>query len=260
MTSGKDETSPSHDGVGEPRHASKPSRSVDPTRLSPRRNGQRKRRPAAYDSEAYFPGITGKESLDLILDSMELGDLRPQLARWCHTRLPLVVRCAPALSNEQSVLVLVSLLSQQAPPATDRFHRKLGGVVCDPHRHAGLVMVQIIDTIRNCLSEFRVRKIVSFHLHRFPFATIRFAGIIQTSQHFFLLCVNRQRRFTTSSSGLDPLGDVLELGIPIPVLGSLASFAVRLRTEARRFQELSYRPVTHFEAIRLERACQCTNA
>jgi hypothetical protein len=44
------------------------------------------------------------------------------------------------------------------------------------------------------------------------------------------------------------------------VLGALASLAVRLKTEAGRFQQLSHFPVAYFKAFRLERACQYTNA
>jgi hypothetical protein len=57
--------------------------------------------------------------------------------------------------------------------------------------------------------------------------------LLQISEHFLLLRINGQRWFTTSLSGFDPLGDVLELGIPIRVLGALASLAVRLQAEAR---------------------------
>ena len=53
---------------------------------------------------------------------------------------------------------------------------------------------------------------------------------------------------------------MLKLGIPIRVLGTLASLAVRLKAETGRFQQLSHLRVTHPKAIRLQRTRQGSSA
>ena len=162
--------------------------------------------------------------------------------------------------NQQSPRVPVPLLSQPVPPATDRFHGKLGRVVGDPHGNTSLVVIQIRDALRNCLAQFRVRKIRNIDFHGIPFSAVRSAGILEISQDFLLLRINGQCRFTTSLSSLDSLGDVFKLGIPVRVLGSLARLAVRLKAEAGRLQQLSHLRGTHFKAIRLQRTRQGTSA
>jgi hypothetical protein len=97
--------------------------------------------------------------------------------------------------DEQSPRVLIALPAQPIPPAADRFHGELGRIVGDSHGNASFVVVQIIDPVRNRLSQFRIRKIVNMDFHGLSFAAVRFTGILQFSQHFFLLRVDRQRWF-----------------------------------------------------------------
>ncbi len=63
-----------------------------------------------------------------------------------------------------------------------------------------------------------------------------------------------------AAAGLDPLGNVFELGIPVWVIDSLTSLAVRLKTEAGRLQQLSHLPMAHFKAVRLKRPSQGPSA
>jgi hypothetical protein len=57
-------------------------------------------------------------------------------------------------------------------------------------------------------------------------------------------------------AGLDPLGNVFKLGIPVWVIDSLPSLAVRLQTEAGRLQQLSHFQMAHLKAVRLKRPSQ----
>ena len=75
----------------------------------------------------------------------------------------------------------------------------------------------------------------------------------------FLFRVNGKGRLTASLLGLDPLGDVLELGVAVGVLFAFPCLPIRLEAVTLRLQQLTNFCVTYLVTLLLEslgqRAC-----
>src|SRR5438105_10932931 len=70
-----------------------------------------------------------------------------------------------------------------------------------------------------------------------PLATL----ILEISHQFFLLGVYRNHRLTRSQILLDPLIDVLELRVPVRVVGAFTALAHTLQTVTQFAQQIANR-------------------
>jgi len=100
--------------------------------------------------------------------------------------------------------------------------------VTDAHRHARLVAVNVVHAVRHGLAQFRIGKVVRLHLARFALGPIRWPRILQVSQHFLLLGIDRQRRLAPTLAGQDALRDPAKLAVPIRVLTAFPRLAIAL--------------------------------
>ena len=139
------------------------------------------------------------------------------------------VAAAAVRSDQHTAGGIVTLLAQPHPPATDRRDSELGGVVADSDRNTGFIVPDVIDAVRDGLSQLFVRKIMCLHRDGTALQAVRFARILQGTERFLLFGVHRDRRFSASLPGLHATGNVFKLGIAIRMLFSFNRLAVRLQ-------------------------------
>jgi hypothetical protein len=107
------------------------------------------------------------------------------------------VASAAVSSDKQSLRFLVSFLSHSTPPAPDRLDCKLCHVTTYTDRNPGLVDFNVLYTVRNCLTQFFVGKVMCVNLQRLAFGPVLAAYIRLFSECFFLFRVDRHRRTST---------------------------------------------------------------
>src|SRR5687768_17363102 len=101
------------------------------------------------------------------------------------------------------------------PPAAQRLHGKLGGVMINPHTHPAVVGRQVVHTIGNALAQVLVDKILAADLHRLPLAMPFPSRSLEIPAQLFFLCVYRYDWLTTFLKGLDLFVNMHKLRIAV---------------------------------------------
>jgi hypothetical protein len=143
-----------------------------------------------------------------------------------------------------------------APPAPDRFHGKLGGVVIDPNTDPTGVGRHIIDPIRNDLAQLLVGKVVDPYRLGFTLGAPLPATISELTDQLFLLGINRHDRLSLPLESLHPPVDMLKLGVAVRVLAAFNRLAVGLQAVAQMMEEPVDASLANTIALVLEFLCQ----
>src|SRR5439155_5243205 len=94
-----------------------------------------------------------------------------------------------------------------------RRHSKLGRIVADPHRDAGLVLVDVVHPVRHRLATCPFGEVVNVHVDRATLRAVGAARILVVPQKFLLLRINRDRRLASPLARPHPPVDVAELAV-----------------------------------------------
>ena len=160
---------------------------------------------------------------------------------------------ATAVGGDQHSLRRAILLAPQLlPPTPDRPDRKLRGVVADPHRDPRRIPANIVRAIRHRFAQLRIGKIVRLDGLRISLRPLRFARILQVSEHFLLLGVHRNGRFTTPLAGRHAIADVAKLTVPIRMVTAFPRLAIALQTVVQRHEHPPHRGRADGVALRLQ--------
>ena len=140
---------------------------------------------------------------------------------------------SPAVGgNQQSLGRRVSLLSHPFPPSIDCRDGKLGRVMTDANRNARFVQCNVINSIGNCLAEFRVWlkywSGMGCNLRRIALGAVSLPRVFHVSQRFFLLCINRDCRLSRPGKRTNAFVDVFKLGVTVRMLLAFDRLAVGL--------------------------------
>jgi hypothetical protein len=79
------------------------------------------------------------------------------------------------------------------PPATQRLHGKLGGIMINPHTHPAVVRLEVVHTIGNALAQVLVNKILAADLERLPLVMPFPPRILEISDQLFFRDLSRER-------------------------------------------------------------------
>src|SRR5215472_487619 len=112
------------------------------------------------------------------------------------------------------------------PPTVNRLRSEPGGVVVNPDTHPALVRREVIDAVGDSLAQLLVHEVVDKNLDRLPLALPFAPSVPEFPDEFLLLCVDRDHGLTACLEVHDRYIDVLELGIPVRVIGSFFGLAV----------------------------------
>src|SRR5712691_10901700 len=106
---------------------------------------------------------------------------------------PIATGIAPSAirRDEERVGLGIHYLAYMAPPASDGFDRKLGGVVIDPHTDPAWIVRRIVHPIGTNLAQLLVRKIMCLDAFRLPFGLIVPASIRKLAHEFLLFRIDR---------------------------------------------------------------------
>src|SRR6266571_7523107 len=150
------------------------------------------------------------------------------------------VAAATVRRDQQALGLRVPATAQTLPPGPNRFHGELGRVAAQSDTHPRFVMGQIIDSVRNGLSFSGIRKVVNIDFAGFALGSVLRARILQISQGFLLLRIDRDRRLRLSLLRLHPAIDVAKLCVAVRMRLAFARLAVGLQTVARRFEQVPH--------------------
>ena len=141
---------------------------------------------------------------------------------------------APAAigGNQQPFCLRISLHSHLQPPAPNAGDGELGRVVIDPDADPTGVVGEVVYAVGNRLAQILVGKIVDVDLLRDSFGFAFLACVLEFSDQFLLLRINRDDGLILSPHGERPFVDMLELGIPIRMVRSFPRLPIGLQTEA----------------------------
>src|SRR5271156_76624 len=142
--------------------------------------------------------------------------------------------------DQQPPRVRVTTMAQPLPPGPNRFHGEFGRIAADPDTHPGFVVGQIVDAVRHRLPCSRVRKVVDSDLARLAFPAPRLPRILEISQGFLLLGVDRDCWLSLPLLRLHPAIDVAKLGIAVRMRLPFLRLAVGLQTVARRLEQVPH--------------------
>ena len=153
-------------------------------------------------------------------------------------------RAAPVRRDvtEEPVLDLVPLAGAGAathlmPAVANRRHRERRGVVVPAHVHPGLVARHVVDAVRNRLA-LRVGREIMHQYRRRRALRLPFPpAVLEVSDQFLLLRVDRDHRLPLGQKGVRGRVDVLELRIAVRVARSLLTLAGRLQPVAQVMQQ-----------------------
>jgi len=120
----------------------------------------------------------------------------------------------------------VDVKSHFIPPSSDRFDSKLGRILANANRHEGIVLSNIVNTIRNGLAQFGVREVMGVDFKRVPFRTQFTPHICLFAERFLLFRIDRERRSACPFGDQRSLLDVPELCITIGMIFALTSLSV----------------------------------
>src|SRR5438132_8976627 len=106
-----------------------------------------------------------------------------------------------------------------------------------------LIVGHVVDTIGNGLAQLLVLEIMDAHLLGSALGSPFLARILEISQQFLLLRVDRHDRLAAFLYPSDLLADVLELVFTVWLCFALAGLAVGLQTVTRRIEQKGHRAV-----------------
>ena len=129
------------------------------------------------------------------------------------------------------------LRTHLGPPSSNTRRRELGGVVIDTHAHPTLVAGQVVDAVGNSFAHAFVGKVVDLDFLRLALRLPLLAGVLEFSDQFLLLRVDRDHRLVLFLKRQHLLVDVLELGITVRVRRALTRFTVGLQTVSSSLQQ-----------------------
>ncbi len=113
----------------------------------------------------------------------------------------------------------------------------MGRIVVLPHGDPARLVRHLIHPIGYRLAHAQMGKVVTLDLGwvagGMPFA----AGVFEVAQEFPFLRIHRNHGHAVGVPGLRPVGDMLELGIPVGVLRPFQPLAVGLQAVAPLLQQ-----------------------
>src|SRR6266849_5953217 len=149
--------------------------------------------------------------------------------------------CNSAFSGNQQPLDLgVTTTTQTLPPTTDRLDGELGSVAADADTHPGFVTTHIIDAVGDRFTFAWVGKVVHLDFDRFSLRPPATARILEISQGFLLLGIDRDRWLALTLLRQHPPVDVAELTVPVWVTFAFSGLPVRLQAITCLLQQTAY--------------------
>ena len=131
------------------------------------------------------------------------------------------------------------------PPASDRVHREMGGVVRDPHTDPALITTQVVDPVGNGLALGGDDEVVNPDALRVALWTPCPATLLEIADQLLLLGIYRKDRMAFFLSASHLIVEVAELGVPIRVLRPFFGLSIRLQGVAELVQQLVDDEMTH---------------
>src|SRR5438105_3237977 len=128
-------------------------------------------------------------------------------------------------------------------PPPDALGCEIGSVMINADADPALIVGHVVDTIGNGLAQLLVLEIMDAHLLGSALGSPFLARILEISQQFLLLRVDRHDRLAAFLYPSDLLADVLELGVTVWVVFAFAGLAVGLQTVTRRIEQKGHRAV-----------------
>src|SRR5215831_9158784 len=122
----------------------------------------------------------------------------------------------PAIGrDEDRVGLRIRHLAHMPPPAPDGFHRKLSGVMIDPHTDPTAIVRGIVHPIGTNLAQLLVRKIVAPDAFRLPVRLVVPSPIGKWAHEFLLFRIHRNDWLPCTLKHFHTAVDIAKLGIPI---------------------------------------------
>src|SRR5512142_904749 len=142
------------------------------------------------------------------------------------------VGAAPIGRDQQPLRPWIDPAAHVPPPAPQRLHGELGGVVIDSHADPAGVGRLVVDAIGDRLPQVPLDEVVDLHLLGLPLGLPCPAAVAELAHQFLLLGIDRHYGLPLPLERLDPPVDVLELGISIRVTFALDRLAIGLHLPA----------------------------
>src|SRR5262249_28243321 len=122
----------------------------------------------------------------------------------------------PAIGrDEDRVGLRIRHLAYMPPPASDGCHRKLGGVVIDPHTDPTAIVRGIVHPIGTNLAQLLVRKIVGPDAFRLPVWLVVPSPMGKWAHEFLLFRIHRNDGLSRTLKHFHTAVDIAKLGIPL---------------------------------------------
>ncbi len=163
------------------------------------------------------------------------------------------IAAATVSCDEQFFGIRKPLAAHTLPPGVNGIGREFCCVVADSDAHPTFVVLQIVHTVRDSLSQLLVFKIVHADLLRPAPPTIFPATILEIAHQFLLFRVDGHSGLMTTLKANDLLVQIRELRVAIGMTAALTGFAVCLQTESCLSQQRCHRAMTDRMAL----FCQC---
>lgn len=176
----------------------------------------------------------GDRQPTVVRESLQLFFPQPQ---------PIAVAAPRIRRDQQPRGAAVPRVPQLLPPAPDAGHGKFPSVVGDPDIDVAPVRADLVNSIRHGLPQPGVGKIVEVDLKGFAGGQPPPPGILEVADQFFLLGIDRKDRGAAGQKLFGTLTDVVELGVPIRMLGSFAGLAIGLQPVPLLGQQRGHRPI-----------------
>ena len=158
------------------------------------------------------------------------AELHGQLVQGDFPQAAAAAVAAPAIGGDQQFLgIAIALRSHLAPPAPDGFRGESSRVVIDTYAHPALILAQVVHPVRNGFAQIRIQKIVDLDLFRIAARPPLAPGVLERSDQFLLLRVDRDHRLPSLLKPLYRRVDILELRIAIRMVFALFGLAVALQ-------------------------------
>ena len=151
--------------------------------------------------------------------------------------------------DEQRICARVDPPSHVPPPPAYGIDCECRSVVINTNAHPTLVRADIVHAIRDGLTLFAVKKIMNAYLFRIAFRAPFPPAVLEIAYPFLLLGVHRNRRRMTLQLPPHPSVDVLELRVPVWMIGPLTRLAVGLETVAGLVQQLPHERMARLVAL-----------
>jgi hypothetical protein len=140
---------------------------------------------------------------------------------------PLATGIAPPAigRDEDRVSLRIRPLAHMPPPAPDGFHRKLGGVVIDPHTDPTAIVRWIVPSIGTNLAQWLVRNIVGPYAFRLPVRLGVPSPIGKRAHECLLFRIHRNDWLPRTLKHFHTAVDIAKLGLPIRMRRPLSGLA-----------------------------------